>query len=415
MTVQEDGLLHAALHHSREPPVVQPLNLDIVCKEKAHPHCHSKPHSHATFITKSQRKGPLEKQLLGCGSFWRNSRCTPSFADNSLLLPAVSKEQGEHARPDMGREGEGGRCLLTGDDVGGRLEVLQPQHPDVQLEDRSSDRHRHFFAVELLLDRSKEPESRDQDSLHREKTERLTRVYFRGGKSHEHQEQGVTALRPPRSQVEILCSTITVVYSASGTRTCHVSHTRNSAQQSLRGGRKRQSAPHRARHASPCPLSAGAHKNVGQCWLSHKHVIARSLQADEMPAGTVEAGGMQQTLGRDAAEGFLSTSGIRGHTWKCSAAIRAGLLSFRTTVLPSATCRHSSAKKPHTHTSEKSTRQGDLFHLQGAEVLAQAAHRRCARPVPRGVPVQPGWHPGQPDLEPELAVGRSRRLELGDL
>lgn len=214
MTVQEDGLSHAALHHvqrdaggSRELPVVQPLNLDIVCKEKAHPHCHSKPHSHATFITKSQREGPLEKQLLGCrwvglgcGSFWRNSRCTPSFADNSLLLPAVSKEQGEHARPDMGREGEGGRCLLTGDDVGGRLEVLQPQHPDVQLEDRSSDRHRHFFAVELLSDRSKEPESRDQDSLHREKTERLTRVYFRGGKSHEHQEQGGTALRPPRSQ-----------------------------------------------------------------------------------------------------------------------------------------------------------------------------------------------------------------------
>ena len=116
---------------------------------------------------------------------------------------------------------------------------------------------------------------------------------------------------------------------------------------------------------------------------SHKHVISRSLQADEMPAGTVEARGMQQTLGRDAAEGFLSTSGIRGHTWclwKCSAAIRAGFLSFTTTVLPSATCRHSSAKKPHTHTSEKSTRQGELFHLEGAEVLAQAAHRRCARP-----------------------------------
>lgn len=140
---------------------------------------------------------------MGCRFFWRNLSCTGTLADSSLLLPALSKEWGEHTLPDVGPEGEEGSCcLLTRDDLSGRPEVLQPLCTDVQMKDRSSNHGHPFFAVELLLDHSKGPKSDTQDSLHREETERLTSVYRRDGKSEECQRMGtlLSTLPTPEGQ-----------------------------------------------------------------------------------------------------------------------------------------------------------------------------------------------------------------------
>ena len=140
---------------------------------------------------------------MGCRFFWRNLSCTGTLADSSLLLPALSKEWGEHTLPDVGPEGEEGSCcLLTRDDLSGRPEVLQPLCTDVQMKDRSSNHGHPFFAVELLLDHSKGPKSHNQDSLHREETERLTSVYRRDGKSEECQRRGtlLSTLPTPEGQ-----------------------------------------------------------------------------------------------------------------------------------------------------------------------------------------------------------------------
>ena len=41
---------------------------------------------------------------------------------------------------------------------------------------------------------------------------------------------------------------------------------------------------------------------------------------------------------------------------------------------------------------------GKFFHLEGSEVLTQAAQGAVGAPVPGGVQVQLGWVPGQPHL-----------------
>ena len=151
-----------------------------------------------TLLTNDQTKDCLEKQLLGHGFFWGNSSCTLTIGDNPLLPQGLSKEQGEQSVPNMGQE-EGDCCLLTRENLSGTLELLQPQLIDVQLEGRSSNHERLLFAMKLLLNNSKGPESRSPNSLHTEKTERLTREYSRDRKRDDCHSRGDTALCPAHS------------------------------------------------------------------------------------------------------------------------------------------------------------------------------------------------------------------------
>lgn len=66
---------------------------------------------------------------------------------------------------DASPKGEDGRCLLPRDNHGKERELQQTQHVPVQLEVRSLDNIGLFFTMELLLDRSKGPESCEQDNL----------------------------------------------------------------------------------------------------------------------------------------------------------------------------------------------------------------------------------------------------------
>lgn len=101
----------------------------------------------------------------------------------------------------MGQE-EGGCCLLTREELSGTEDLLQPQLIDVQLEERSSNQEQLFFAMELLSDNTKGPESRNPNALHTEKTERPRREFLRDGKRDDCQSRGtlLCALPAPQGQ-----------------------------------------------------------------------------------------------------------------------------------------------------------------------------------------------------------------------
>lgn len=101
----------------------------------------------------------------------------------------------------MGQE-EGGCCLLTREDLRGTVHVLQPPLINVQLEEGFANQEPLLLDVELLLENSKGPESRNLNSLHTEKTERLRREFLRDGKRDDSQSRGtlLCALPAPEGQ-----------------------------------------------------------------------------------------------------------------------------------------------------------------------------------------------------------------------